>query len=232
MDPYKELGVKKKATAAEIKKAYRKKARQTHPDHGGNVEDFHKVQSSYLILSNPKSREKYDETGEIDEDEAIISMHDFIFGVFNELLESMYSQTHGVIKIALTVDIIKGLKKIMRDMQSAMQEESNTLENKAKYYKAIANRLSKKSKGPNLFSEMLMDKHNRAVKQVDHIKTKKAEIDRALVIVDDYIFEPLPAETPVGFPDDNNVDSMASFMEAMFKMREQRRRNQGGSDGA
>ena len=68
-DPYKTLGVDKKASDDEIKKAYRKLARQYHPDtnHGDkNAEErFKEVQGAYAILSDPKKRKEYDSGGGI-----------------------------------------------------------------------------------------------------------------------------------------------------------------------
>jgi molecular chaperone DnaJ len=65
-DFYAELGVSKTATAAEIKKAYRKLARDLHPDKNpGNkqAEDkFKSVSEAYDVLSDDEKRKEYDET--------------------------------------------------------------------------------------------------------------------------------------------------------------------------
>jgi molecular chaperone DnaJ len=68
-DPYKVLGVAKKATDDEIKKAYRKLARQYHPDknHGDKQaeERFKEIQEAYSILSDSDKRRAYDSGGGI-----------------------------------------------------------------------------------------------------------------------------------------------------------------------
>lgn len=61
---YKILGVSQTATAAEIKRAYRQKAKQYHPDATHNEADaaaFHEVVRAYEILSDLKQRSIFDE---------------------------------------------------------------------------------------------------------------------------------------------------------------------------
>ena len=64
-DLYGVLGVGKKASADEIKRAYRKEALAKHPDRGGNKEEFQAMQAAYDVLSNPNKRAQYDATGQI-----------------------------------------------------------------------------------------------------------------------------------------------------------------------
>ncbi|HEU4997858.1 MAG TPA: DnaJ domain-containing protein, partial [Lapillicoccus sp.] len=64
-DYYKTLGVPKDAKADEIKKAYRKLARQYHPDANKGdtaAEDrFKEISEAYDVLSDTKRRAEYDE---------------------------------------------------------------------------------------------------------------------------------------------------------------------------
>ena len=60
MDFYTILGVSKKATQEEIKQSYKKLVLQHHPDKGGNVEEFKKIQEAYETLRNPEKRMNYD----------------------------------------------------------------------------------------------------------------------------------------------------------------------------
>jgi molecular chaperone DnaJ len=58
------LGVKKDASAADIKKAFRKLARKHHPDTGGDEEKFKELNSAYEVLSDPEKRSEYDQYGQ------------------------------------------------------------------------------------------------------------------------------------------------------------------------
>ena len=66
-DFYDILGVTKSSTDAEIKKAYRKKAIEFHPDKNpGNAEaeeNFKKAAEAYEVLSDPQKKAKYDQYG-------------------------------------------------------------------------------------------------------------------------------------------------------------------------
>jgi molecular chaperone DnaJ len=64
---YKTLGVSKKASDEEIKKAYRKLARKYHPDRNPDdteaEEKFKEISAAYDVLGDPEKRKEYDEGG-------------------------------------------------------------------------------------------------------------------------------------------------------------------------
>jgi molecular chaperone DnaJ len=66
-DYYETLGVARKASADEVRKAYRKLARKYHPDLNpgdkSSEDRFKNVQEAYDILSDPKKRQMYDQYG-------------------------------------------------------------------------------------------------------------------------------------------------------------------------
>ncbi len=66
-DYYATLGIARDATADEIKKAFRKLARQHHPDTAANKkeaeEKFKEINEAHEVLSDPEKRRKYDQLG-------------------------------------------------------------------------------------------------------------------------------------------------------------------------
>ncbi|MRR07175.1 MAG: J domain-containing protein, partial [Deltaproteobacteria bacterium] len=66
-DYYQILGLTKKASAEEIKKAYRKMAVKYHPDKNpGNKaaeETFKEISEAYAVLSDPQKKAQYDQFG-------------------------------------------------------------------------------------------------------------------------------------------------------------------------
>src|SRR4028118_416006 len=59
---YEVLGVRREASQAEIRNAYRNLAKTLHPDHpGGSAEKFSRIQEANAVLSDPDRRRQHDQ---------------------------------------------------------------------------------------------------------------------------------------------------------------------------
>lgn len=61
---YETLGIDKKATKEDIKKAFRSLAQKYHPDKGGDEARFKEITEAYSVLSDEKRRREYDSYGQ------------------------------------------------------------------------------------------------------------------------------------------------------------------------
>jgi molecular chaperone DnaJ len=102
-DYYKTLGVDRKASQEDIKRAYRKLARRYHPDtnkDAGAEERFKEISEAYDVLGDPEKRKKYDRGG------GVFAGGPFggagggagaggDFGSFSDILSNIFSTTAG-----------------------------------------------------------------------------------------------------------------------------------------
>ena len=97
-DPYSILGVDKTSSANEIKKAYRKLAKEYHPDKAeGNEEKFKEIADAYETLSNPQKKARYDQ---MSNNPFADFGHDFTGSMFEDLLRNQnfsgaFNQRYG-----------------------------------------------------------------------------------------------------------------------------------------
>jgi len=105
-DYYEVLGIQKGASEDEIKKAYRKMARENHPDlHPENAEEceekMKEINEAYAVLSDPEKRQRYDQFGHGGLDGGMGGMDGFsgftgsYGGDMSDILESMFSGIFG-----------------------------------------------------------------------------------------------------------------------------------------
>jgi curved DNA-binding protein CbpA len=138
---YNLLEVSTNADSATIKKAYYRKARQTHPDKNPNDEEaarkFQELGHAYQVLSNEQSRAKYDKQGKTDSSaEEMNEIDPYVF--FAVMFGSEAVEPYiGELWIANTADSVMKSDGVPADMdvESMTEEEQNEIA--MKQYKAM-----------------------------------------------------------------------------------------------
>ena len=94
MDYYSILGVNKNASETELKKAYKKKAMQYHPDKGGDANKFQQINEAYETLKDPQKKTNYDRFGTANPYESQPGgnqqYQEFNFGNVNDIFDSFF----------------------------------------------------------------------------------------------------------------------------------------------
>lgn len=130
LDPYSVLGVPKDASADEIRSAYRRLARQYHPDVNPDdpaaEEKFKQASAAYAVLSDPEKRARFDQFGTTEPAPAA-DPGDFLrdFG-FGDIFEAFFgaggrrsdpsNQNGGDEEVSLTVTLEEVLQDVEKDV--------------------------------------------------------------------------------------------------------------------
>lgn len=91
MDYYSTLGVDKGATQEDIKQAYKKLAKQYHPDHGGDTDKFAQINEAYETLKDPAKRSQYNQPQRADFQ---FNSRNFTAENFNDFFGNVFRQQH------------------------------------------------------------------------------------------------------------------------------------------
>jgi DnaJ-domain-containing protein 1 len=131
---YEDLGVDKEATADEIRKAYKKKAMQHHPDKDGDAIEFVKVAKAYEVLADPQRRAEYDKTGNSSniEDPAHVVRRTAAEMIL-QAVEAHQIEHAGIIMACS--DYVRQVLNNIKQQQTTVEESIKKLESAAKRLK-------------------------------------------------------------------------------------------------
>ncbi len=182
-DLYGELGIRADATAAEIDRAYRRRARAVHPDAGGSAEAFQALSRAYEILSDPERRRLYDETGETREpprDTVTTRAMQHI----GELVGSVLDSDVPFEGVDLVAAIRDTLAKQAADVAAAIAR----LDNQAQRAEAMARRFRRAS-GENLIRRTLERRAGEIRRSAARMQKEADAFAKAIEILADYDFD-------------------------------------------
>ncbi len=124
MDYYRTLGVDQNATQDNIKRAYRKLAKQYHPDNGGDTEKFKQINQAYSIIGDEHKRHQYNQGTATANNTNKNYNHDNIHDFFNDIFHS----TSGFHHSHYTQPKNKDLRTTLHiDLESVLHPQSKTV---------------------------------------------------------------------------------------------------------
>lgn len=178
MTLYSDLGISESADAAEIKRAYKRRASKAHPDKGGKAEDFQQLQRAYAVLSDESRRARYDSTGAETEAPSIESAAQTQLAMlFIQLVEQDAAQ------------IFDKLRNILAQGKQAALQQSAAQSRKVEKLLKAKTRLKKKSPGLNFLSLALDGQIKQARAGFEMGQQQIAMGEKMARLLDEYEFE-------------------------------------------
>ena len=165
MNHYEILGVNKTASPDEIKRAYRSRAKQVHPDKGGKQSDFEPVVRAYEVLSDPERRQLYDSTGKDRQPPIDAAVQQVLLNLFNQALAA-----------EADVPLVETVRNAVKEGKRKFAESIKTLKDRKK--KLTARRKTVKSTGGENIVHMIVDR------ELDSIAQQIASAERDIKIGD------------------------------------------------
>lgn len=189
IDLYAELKVDRKATKADIRKAYRRRAKEVHPDNGetGSRAKFDLASKALAVLTDEQRRRLYDETGKIDEPAPDLTEGNARQLVTMEVNHVMQVAEQRGMDIE-AFDVIKDVKTgLQRKIDSAERDIANG-KKAVKKLSQIAKKFSSKKGKANLITPMIEAQAIDIERGIATGEKRVEEMKRALEIAGDHSF--------------------------------------------
>jgi curved DNA-binding protein CbpA len=181
---YDVLGVPSDADEATIRKAYRRVAKKAHPDAGGTSEDFEKVSRALRVLTDQRSRDQYDRTGD-DTDREPDNDFAQALSVVRQSLDAVLMKVPDPTRI----DLVAEMKKVLTGKRAQIQHDIAGGMTDIKRIRKIAAKFKAKKKAPNYIGPMLASDAERIEGGVKNAEEALALVGRAILIIDDHEFD-------------------------------------------
>lgn len=185
---YETLGVAEDADAKQIRSAYKKKAKQEHPDTGGTQEKFGRLKKAHDILVDPERRAKYDATG----DEAEVAPDNtaaLILGIISAALAQVLQVCAQNKRSPLQTELIFKIRgRIKQHLTEACQQQGVLRPIMAGDAK-LADRFKSEKEGENIFEQILRGRLETLRTQYEQLEGQIKLGEEALKILEDYTFK-------------------------------------------
>lgn len=177
---YKTLNVTEDASQADIKKAYKKLAMEHHPDRGGEKETFAKIAEAYVVLSDPKRRTQYDETG----DTEFIDIRHQAVQKLAEFFAAWLTQFMAEPNRNMVDDVRKGINQGLSEISVQLV----TVRSKIQQAKKHIGNTKTNNDAANIFEGTVNQMIDGMQRQKEHLDSEHKIMEMTGDLLDDYEF--------------------------------------------
>lgn len=176
------LGISKDATNEEIRKTYKEKAVECHPDKGGDSSIFVELANAYNILIDKEKRKKYDETGYTgnqendDKEVAFEVLRNFYMRVLSNE-EELQKNIINILKDSIIKDII------------CCKDKCKKKENQIKKLNKTKNKIKYKGSSLDILKRVTEDEIEVCNQAIKNTQFQEYIDDTILKILDDYDYQ-------------------------------------------
>lgn len=180
---YETLGIPKDASKDAVEKAFRKRARQTHPDRGGDVTEFNAVHKAALVLRDDARRKRYDETGDDSEPNKDNIAATVLSMAFQRAVQTGLQSGRTAASFDVLADVRKQLNGAVAEMEAAAKQLGKV--------KEFINESLQRLKGDKdgLLPAVMRTQLAGAEREETEIKIKAAEFKAALKLLEAFSYD-------------------------------------------
>jgi len=179
------LGISESATPEEIHKAYRRRAKRLHPDHGGSVEAFGELALAYETLSDTDARTHYDATGTV-EPRRPDNLNAGAMEIIYQKLGVVLYGDHALSSMCLARVIEDAIKRDVAELEHHITSQMRAVERA----RQLRSRLKCKSADQESLMGRLLDWHEQSATHL--IRNNERSIDvltQSLNLLEEYGLE-------------------------------------------
>ena len=177
---YVTLGLDDSATAEQVEAAYRKLAREHHPDRGGDEATFKSISDAYSVLADPIRRQQYDRYGTFDNGAKVDRQQLATIAILSTvLLEAMRGADPA------TMNIKTKMLTILRNKKNDVQGPFGNLAMARGIVGKLKGRFSVKA-DENLMEQIVGQHLSKMQEEIERMENQIAELDRAIEMLNTY----------------------------------------------
>ncbi len=190
-DPYEALGIARDATNMQIKAAFRRCAKETHPDKGGTDAAFDQIRQAMMVLTDPAARKEYDETGHFSP--AGLSVDDaHAWQLIHDLLKELLQSDRDPLRVDLVSVMSRHLLSEIKSKSTAVRNDKRAIRRAG----VMSTRFHLLGRTSDLSTDDITkglatiagDLKQKVVTGEQNILLRQ----RAMQLLEDYVFEPMP----------------------------------------